>query len=242
MNIQKLSELIYKRKSFRRFSSKAVDSHTVEDILRFANEAKPLFPEIRVMFEIENKENIKSILPFISRQVIAFYSEDKEGCRENTGFILQQVDLYIQSLGLGCCWIGSARIEKDEKRSDGLRYIIMLAFGHPKSELRSDVSQFRRKKLQAISENSDEYLEPARLAPSSSNTQPWYFIREGEMFNAYCTKHGFSKNKPVTGINRIDMGIAFAHMYVTNPGTFRYFKSDVVREIDGYEYIGSFTI
>ena len=28
---------------------------------------------------------------------------------ENAGFIFQQVDLYIQSLGLGSCWVGLGR-------------------------------------------------------------------------------------------------------------------------------------
>lgn len=237
-----LNETIYRRKSFRRYKSQAVDEATVNRILDFALTAEPLYPEIRVKFEIEEKSNIKSILPFIPKQVIAFYSEDKNGFRENAGFILQQLDLFIQSIGLGCCWIGSGRVVEERKRSDGLRYVIMLAFGYPKSEPRSDVSQFRRKKIGEISNISDIRLEPARLAPSSSNTQPWYFVSEGGTINAYCTRHGFSKNKPMTGINQIDMGIAFAHMYVANHGSFRYFKKENPKPVEGYEYIGSFEI
>lgn len=237
-----LNEMIYRRKSFRRYKSEAVDVQTVNRILDFAACAKPLFEEIKVKFEIEEKSNVKSILPFIPKQVLAFYSEDKTGFRENAGFILQQIDLFIQSIGLGCCWIGSGRIIEERARNDGMRYVIMLAFGYPKSDLRSAVSQFRRKKLSEISDNSDTRLEPARLAPSSSNTQPWYFVNEGGIINAYCTKHGFSKNKPMTGINQIDMGIAFAHMYVANPESFRYFKKENPKPVEGYEYIGSFEI
>lgn len=237
-----LNETIYKRKSFRRYKSQAVDEETVNRILEFAACAKPLYPEIRVDFEIREKESVKSILPFIPKQVLAFYSEDKTGFRENAGFILQQIDLFIQSIGLGCCWIGSGRIVEETERNDGLRYVIMLAFGYPKSEMRSGVSQFRRKKPGEISNNADLRLEPARLAPSSSNTQPWYFICEGDTVDAYCTKHGFSKNKPMTGINQIDMGIAFAHMYVANPEKFRYFKKENPKPVEGYGYIGSFEI
>ena len=37
------------------------------------------------------------------------------------------------------------------------------------------------------------------------------------------------------------MGIALAHMYVTNPDTFRFFAAEAP-ELKGYAYSGSFTL
>mgnify|MGYP000434759671 CR=1 FL=1 len=74
-------------------------------------------------------------------------------------------------------------------------------------------------------------LEPARLAPSSYNDQPWYFLKDGRFFHAYCVIQGFLKAKHAD-TNLIDMGIAMAQMYTANPDTFRYF---VNKDVCGYD-------
>ena len=72
------------------------------------------------------------------------------------------------------------------------------------------------------------------MAPSSVNSQPWYFTHEGDTIHAYCTKASI-----IPDMNRIDMGIALAHMYVANPETFRFFRAETPPEKPGYAYIGS---
>ncbi|MBR6555421.1 MAG: hypothetical protein IKT90_04320, partial [Clostridia bacterium] len=75
----------------------------------------------------------------------------------------------------------------------------------------------------------------ARLAPSSINSQPWFFTHEGNVIHAYCTKISV-----IPDMNRIDMGIALAHMYVAEPETFRFFRAENPPPVSGYTYIGSF--
>ena len=41
--------------------------------------------------------------------------------------------------------------------------------------------------------------------------------------------------------NRLDAGIALAHLFVANEETFRFFKAENVTEVTGYTYIGSCT-
>ena len=86
--------------------------------------------------------------------------------------------------------------------------------------------------MEQITDKADPRLEPARLAPSAVNSQPWYFIHEGDAVHVHCSKKG----------SRLDAGIALAHLFVANEETFRFFKAENVTEVAGYTYIGSCTI
>lgn len=238
-----LSEMITRRKSIRKYKPEPVDAAEAAKIEAFCAAAKPLYPDIKVRTAIIGRERVKCILPWIPPQVIAIFSEEKEGYLENAGFLFQQLDLYLQTLGLGACWLGMGRLDKQaiDAQNDGLQFVIMLAFGHPKEDLHRDISQFRRKALSEIADQADIRLEPARLAPSSVNSQPWYFTHEGDTIHAYCAKQGLFA-KALGDMNRIDMGIALAHLYAANPDIFRFFKADHLPERKGFGYIGSFTI
>lgn len=242
-----LKEIIYKRKSTRSYTNIPVDATTIQKIEKFTANIKPLYPNIKVRSEIVSRDSVKCICPWTTPQLISIFTEDKEGALVNVGFIFQQLDLYMQSLGLGVCWLGMGKLSTqgimETKNDDGLEFVMMLAFGQPKGEaLRSAVVDFKRKSLADISDIRDERLEPARLAPSSVNSQPWYFTHEGDTIHAYCALQGFLKAKMLGDMNQIDMGIALAHLYITNPDTFRFFKAEGVKEIKGCAYIGSFTI
>lgn len=242
-----LKETIYRRKSVRSYTGNPIDQETLTKIQEFMVNIKPLYPDIKVRAEIMEKEKVKCIFPWVTPQVISIFTEDKEGALENVGFMFQQLDLYLQSIGIGVCWLGMGRLDKkkvaEAESTDDLKFVMMLAFGQPKGEaLRSDTGEFKRKSLGQISDRVDERLEPARLAPSSVNSQPWYFIHEGEIIHTYCTCKGILNKVALSEMNRIDVGIALAHMYVANPDTFQFFKQEDVGELKGYGYIGSFKI
>ena len=86
--------------------------------------------------------------------------------------------------------------------------------------------------MEQITDLPDAKLEPARLAPSAVNSQPWYFTHEGDTIHVYCNQRG----------SRLDIGIALAHLYVSNEDTFRFFKADHIADLPGYTYIGSVTL
>ena len=224
-----LNEMIFKRKSCRSFTNVPLDAATIETIRAFP--MKPLHPEIKVHWDIVPRNQVKCICPWTTPQLITIYSEEAEGCLENIGFLFQQMDLYLQTLGLGVCWLGMGRMNpKTATQVEGMKFVIMLAFGHPKGDqLRHDLKAFKRKSMEQITDKPDLRLEPARLAPSAVNSQPWYFTHEGDTIHVYCAKKG----------SRLDAGIALAHLYVANEKTFRFFKAESVSEIPGYSYIGS---
>ena len=227
-----LNEMIFKRKSCRSFTGVLVDAATIATIKAFP--MKSLYPEIKVCWDIVPRNQVKCICPWTTPQLITIYSEEAEGCLENIGFLFQQMDLYLQTLGLGVCWLGMGRMNpKTTTDVEGMKFVIMLAFGHPKGDqLRHDLKGFKRKPMEQITDKPDARLEPARLAPSAVNSQPWFFVHEGENIHVWCSKKG----------SRLDAGIALAHLYVANKETFKFFKADHIAELPGYSYIGSVTL
>ena len=225
-----LHEMIYHRKSCRSFTGKPVDAEEIEKILSL--EMKPLYPEIKVRMDIVSRNKVKCICPWTTPQLITVYSEETEGYLENIGFLFQQMELYLQTLGLGVCWLGMGRMnpKTTAEEVDGMKFVIMLSFGMPKgNHLRHDMKSFKRRSLEQIADRADPRLEPARLAPSAVNSQPWFFSHEGDTIHVYCAKKG----------SRLNIGIALAHLYVANEETFRFFKAENVSVVPDYDYIGS---
>lgn len=232
-----LHEMICKRRSCRSFTGVPVEEAMIETIKAFS--MKPLYPEIRVHWDIVPRNQVKCICPWTTPQLITIYSEETDGWLENVGFLFQQMDLYLQSLGLGVCWLGMGRMHpKTSPAVEGMQFAIMLAFGHPKgNQLRHDLKDFNRKTLEQIADRVDLRLEPARLAPSAVNSQPWYFTHEGDNIHVYRIR-----NSRLDYMNCIDMGIALAHLYVTNRETFRFFRAENAPAVPGCNYVGSVTL
>lgn len=227
-----LNEMIYHRKSCRSFTNVPVTAETIKTIKAYP--MKALHPEIKVHWDIVQRNQVKCICPWTTPQLITIYSEESKGYLENIGFLFQQMDLYLQALGLGVCWLGMGRMNpKTTAEVDGMKFVIMLAFGYPKGDqLRHELKGFKRKSMDQITDKADSKLEPARLAPSAVNSQPWYFVHEGDIIHTYCSLKG----------SRLDAGIALAHLYVANEETFRFFKADKMSDLTGYGYIGSVTL
>ncbi|MBR3933363.1 MAG: nitroreductase [Clostridia bacterium] len=238
-----LKDYIFKRKSTRSYMAKIIEPDVLADITEYISNLKPLYPDIKVKAEIVGKKDVKSIMTWLPPQILAIYSEEKEGMFENIGFMFQQLDLYLHSIGLGCCWVGLGKADTSVPADEtSLKFVILLAFGYPKnSDFRSNPSDFKRKSLTEISNDSSACLEPARLAPSAVNSQPWYFVSDNGIFHTYRNKRGILSKFRKT-MNLIDMGIALAHMYVANTESFDFFKTDSYPEQKGMEYIGSFKI
>lgn len=239
-----LSSLIHRRKTTRSFSMEPADKEDLQQIRDFISCCRPLVPGIRVRAEIIGIEAVRCILPWKTPHYIAIFTEDVPLAPENVGFLFQQTELFIQSLGLGACWLGMGRLDPRGsggiREQDGLQFAIMIAFGRPRSTLlRSGAAEFRRKALHEISDRPDVRLEPARLAPSSVNSQPWFFLHDGDDIHAFCALQGILNKTGPGKMNRIDMGIALAHLYLSDPEGFQFFTAAQPPAKKGYAYIGS---
>jgi len=236
----KPAEMIYRRKSVRSYTSEPMDAETLQKIGKLIAGLKPLYPEIPLRAEILPKNEVRSFMPWMPAQAIAIYTNESEGALENAGFVFQQLELALQCMGIGVCWLGLGKPARHSARPDGLHCVMMMAFGRPKGEQLRETAAFRRKSLAEISDIADERLELARLAPSSVNSQPWRFTHEGETIHVHCAKQGIVK--VLTDMNRIDVGICLAHLYVCRPESFAFFRQEGVSSPRGCAYIGSLHI
>ena len=227
-----LKAQIYKRKSCRKYQDVEIDLTAIEEFLSNVN---PLISEIDYSHDILTQDEVSSKMMWSAPYYLAIYSDKKENYGINVGFIFEQVSLFMQSLDIGSCWVGMGS-PKEEKAG----FVILIAFGKSDNFTR-DISQFKRKNLSEIADVADERLEPARLAPSAINMQPWYFKQSNDGFDVFKIKHNFVKRKIVARWNDIDVGIALAHLYVSNPDSFK-FEIKNKKDIKGYAYIGSIEI
>lgn len=237
-----MENAIYYRRSCRSYSSEPLTRTELAEIEDFSKTLVPLDNKIRTAMQIVPGDAVRFYFPWKAPQLIAFFSENKPGYLENAGFLLQQMDLWLQSRGLGVCWLGLGKLKNQVKTPEGMEFVILLAFGTPKEVLSREKRKFNRKTMAEISDWEDKKLECVRVAPSSTNSQPWYFTHEGETIHAFRSEAGLLRHAMLGTMNRIDMGIALAHLYVENKESFRYFSAEPTQIPAGHCYTGSFTL
>ena len=227
-----LDRQIYLRKSCRKYLDEEIDFTLIDD---FLSNVKALIPEINYSYKIFKKDEVNIKTRWSAPYYLAIYSEKKENYGLNAGFIFQQLSLYLQSMDIGSCWVGLGSLKDKDPE-----FVILISFGKS-NDLTRDINSFKRKKLSEISDFEDEKLIPAQLAPSAVNSQPWYFKHTDEGFDVYKIKHNVLKRKILGKWNDIDVGIALAHLYVSNPNTFN-FEIKNKENIKGHTYLGSLRI
>jgi hypothetical protein len=160
----------------------------------------------------------------------------------NTGFLGEQMIIYLTSLGLSTSWMASFEENVFNSAFDleeGHILQALISVGYPSNDLQSKVinrimgkTSGKRKKLKKLvfiddiknRANSDylkekdllKVFEMARLAPSWHNVQPWYFIlKENRVY--LILKFDEARYK-INAIHKklffheIDMGIVMAHI------------------------------
>ena len=237
-----MKDAIYYRRSCRSYSNAPLSQEELSEVEAFGKTLKPLDDTIQTAMQIIPGDHVRFYFPWKSPQLIAFFSENKPGYLENAGFLLQQMDLFLQSRGIGACWLGLGKLKTAVQIPEGMEFVILLAFGQPKEPLSRERRKFNRKAMAEISDRADARLECVRVAPSSTNSQPWYFTHEGETLHAFRSEAGLLRHAMLGTMNRIDMGIVLAHLYVENPETFRYFSAEPTKIPAGHSYTGSFTV
>ena len=238
-----LEDTIYKRQSIRSYDENPLDNQTLDEIRDFIDNAKELNPNIKWSYEILSTENINTMMRWKAPHYLALFSEEKENYYQNIGFIFQQVDLYLQSREIGTCWIGMASPKGYKNPDKSQKFIIAISFGKSPENIYRELDQFKRKDLSQISDKADEKLIPAQLAPSATNGQPWYFTHNGDnSYDLYRVNRGMLRNKFMGKWAKIDTGIALAHLYVSNPDSFKFYRKENPKELKGYFYDGSFEI
>ena len=225
MQNDRLYEAVFHRRSVRRYDMHPLPQDVLDGVLAAAHAATPLDPSIRTEFVLRHAGHVLDPLAGRAPHYLCLFSEGRDGYLLNAGFLLQQVDLHLSASGLGACWLGLAqpgRAHAEEEQRSGLRFVVMLSFGRPAGPSRREgPSEFDRKPLSAFADAAsfaaagvpepEALLEPVRLAPSATNSQP---VRVSAVREAGVTVLvlGRGRLNPVKEaflgrMNRIDAGI-----------------------------------
>ena len=240
-----LYPVIFKRKSVRKFEKEPLDDSVLQRIEEKLHDLEPLFPEIKTKLAVVGNNEIGGIFAIKAPHYIALYSEEKDGYLLNAGYLLQQMDLYLSSEEIGTLWLGLAKPEEKLKAKDGLPYVITLAFGKAKVPVhRNHRAEFKRKDLSEITNLSGakSLLEAVRLAPSSTNNQPWYLEGTEEELHVYCKKMTGMKSKFFPLAKKwlpVDVGIALCHLKISalDQGKEVEFVKENREAINEYQYM-----
>ena len=179
-----------------------------------------------------NKETYKPSTYGIIRGAQDFflvgYADDKLS-ELATGFCFEKIVLKSWQIGLGTCWIAAtfkgSDFEKGEDLLNGHRLKIISPVGVPaKKSLIEKISRFavgsdKRKPFDKmffyknfntpIPENNKYRmaLEMLRMAPSSTNSQPWRVLVDNNTVHFYYSEKG--------SLSILDTGIGICHFYET---------------------------
>lgn len=205
-----LKEYIFKRKSIRSYQDEKLITEVLEKISKEIDNLKPLIKDIKYEVVIDD-EITKGIAGIKAPHYLFFYSENKKGYLQNIGFIGQHLSLYLNSIGLGTCWLGMA---KPQEKNEEMTFVITMAFGKPQEELFRTKEQFKRKDISKISNVSNDLFEAVRLAPSAINAQDWYFYQDKELIHCYYCKPGLVLRNILGNMSGVDLGIAMFHIYL----------------------------
>lgn len=234
-----LADMIPRRRSVRAYRAERLDNATLADLLRYMDGLVPLIPGVKVEGRIIPTDHGNFLQKWKTPHFIAIFSDGSDEGLMNVGFMYQQLDLYAQSLGLGTCWVGLGSLTEAEPVPEGMKLAVMMAIGIPDGVPERTAADFKRKSMKELSDQPDDRLEPLRLAPSATNSQPWYVTHEGNTLHLWREELGQIKQRTHGRMNKIDMGIGLCHLYVANPEGFRFWREKNPPTLDGQVYVGS---
>lgn len=221
--MRELFDVCFQRKSVRTFANEPLSDETLAEIMEFTKNAEALNPRIPHEFELLENKAVKGLFSIKAPYYLCLYEEAMPGHVTNGGYLMEQVDLYLASRGIGACWLGMAKPPKELlQRKPGMDFVVMLAFGKPadpNSSQRKSTSEFKRKPLEEIAQStlladprSKRLLELARLAPSATNGQPWYFSGTFERLEVNRIKLPPIKATLFEKMNQLDVGIVLCFL------------------------------
>ena len=176
-------EAIYYRKSVRGYSMEALAPEMLERLRNCARHLKRLDPSIGYQVDILDltRNKIRLIGPFRVRApyyLMISVDKSREGAMLEAGYLAEQLVLYLAGKNIGTCYQGGLRC-LNITPAQGLKQVMLIAFGRADHKIYRNQEQARRKKLSAlcsfregIGEEMRTLLKAARLAPSAFNTQP----------------------------------------------------------------------
>ena len=247
-------DAIFRRKSIRKYKWEELDPGLLDTIEKFGTDEGQLYPDTRIKWRIfrDTDRNLKGLFQVKAPYYAVLYSELKEECLVNAGFLMEQLSLYLHTKGIGSCYQGGAALRHTDETE--LCPVMIMAFGRPAEPLERSREDFRRMELKKLVKIHGSFgkiqrklLEAARVAPSAMNLQPWRFVVTENRVHLFVGKPpriGYQFRKTM---NLFGAGIALSHMLITAEELwfdveYRRLDSILEKDFQNYIYVGSLLI
>ena len=213
-------EAIFARKSVRKYNMKSLAPEVLEEIGHYCQNVPSLFGDMDAEFRILSYSDhvLAAVSPFAVKApyyLVVYMKPQARACM-TAGYILEQISLYLYTIGLGSCFIGGRVLKKKYQYAGEKEQIMILAFGEGKEEVTRKPADVRRRSLEELCVYKEvprqwmkQLLEAARMAPSSMNSQPWRFVVYDNRIHIFSVKKIYEKHNRLDEIN---FGILFANM------------------------------
>ena len=215
-----LYEAIFVRKSVRSYTGEALSPQLLDKVKAHYRELTGLFggieTEISVLDNRRGQQRMLSLFSVKAPYYLVFYSEEAPRYLMNMGYLMEQMVLYMCSLGIGTCFIGSNKIKKELQEKDGRKIVGIVAFGKSKGSHVRKQAEAKRLSIDQLCIFKEvprqwmrQLLESARLAPSAMNDQPWRFVVYDNRIHIFSKKH---KAEQLRKWDEVNFGIMFANL------------------------------
>ena len=215
-----LYEAICVRKSVRSYTGEALSPQLLDKVKAHYRELTGLFggieTEISVLDNRRGQQRMLSLFSVKAPYYLVFYSEEAPRYLMNMGYLMEQMVLYMCSLGIGTCFIGSNKIKKELQEKDGRKMVGIVAFGKSKGSHVRKQAEAKRLSIDQLCIFKEvprqwmrQLLESARLAPSAMNDQPWRFVVYDNRIHIFSKKH---KAEQLRKWDEVNFGIMFANL------------------------------
>lgn len=227
-------EAIETRRSVRSFDGEGLTDRQILDLQSAISEVYNSFGgNISIKLKrYEDKETFKPSTYGVIKNAKDYFligiTNDKVS-ELSAGFCFEQVVLNAWQRGLGTCWLAAtfkgSDFEKGESWENGLELRLVSPVGFPaQKSVLEKITRFaagsdKRKPFSELFFNNDfntpvsesnkfyKALEMLRLAPSSTNSQPWRVLVENNSVHFYYLEK--------SSLSVLDMGIGICHFYET---------------------------
>ncbi|MDE6117882.1 MAG: nitroreductase family protein [Duncaniella sp.] len=256
-------EAIKERRSVRSFNGAPLSETEKEKLTNAIKEVTDLFGgkvTIRLK-EFDMKDGYKPSTYGMIKGATDFFLlgiGSDEAAALSAGFCFEQVVLKAWQLGLGTCWIAAtfkgSEFDVGQKWPDGEKLTVICPVGVPSKQsmmekiTRLSLGSKNRKPFDELffDRNFKTPLSPEsrfglslqmlRLAPSSTNSQPWRVLVDGDIVHFYY--------KPKSEASVLDCGIGMCHFYESEKSqshTGKFFKTiDAPLPPDDWKYLYSY--
>ncbi len=227
-------EAIKERRSVRNYNGKGLTRQQIEELENSVNSAEsPFGGSVTIRLQsFDIKDGFKPSTYGMIRGAVDFFllgiKDDKQSAL-TAGFKFEQVVLKAWQMGLGTCWIAATFKGTDFDRGqtwpegEELKIICPVGIaakqGFIEKAARFAIGSNKRKPFDKLFFKGDfqtpyeptdrfgEALEMLRLAPSSTNSQPWRALVSGDTVHFYYV--------PKSAASVLDCGIGLCHFFET---------------------------